>query len=102
MAAMASPATSRHTDKVMRLHAQTTLIENGFVRIPEDAPWLAEYLHELTVFPNGKHDDQVELDRAVSRLVQEAFSGSGTLRVERMQYERFKTRRTTANAIGFS
>jgi hypothetical protein len=48
------------TDKVMRLHAQTALIENGFVRIPEEAPWLAEYLHELTVFPKGKHDDQAD------------------------------------------
>jgi hypothetical protein len=28
--------------------------------IPETAPWLAEYLHEVTVFPNGKHDDQVD------------------------------------------
>src|SRR5689334_16139563 len=48
------------TDKIMRLHAQTALIENGFVRIPEEAPWLAEYLHELTVFPKGKHDDQAD------------------------------------------
>src|SRR5690349_23773346 len=48
------------TDKIMRLHAQTALIENGFVRIPEDAPSLAEYLHELTVFPKGKHDDQAD------------------------------------------
>jgi predicted phage terminase large subunit-like protein len=48
------------TDTVMRLHAQTALIENGFVRIPEEAPWLAEYLHELTVFPKGKHDDQAD------------------------------------------
>jgi phage terminase large subunit-like protein len=23
-------------------------------------PWLAEYLHEMSVFPNGKHDDQVD------------------------------------------
>ena len=44
----------------MRLHAQTALIESGFVRIPEAAPWLAEYLHELTVFPRGKHDDQAD------------------------------------------
>jgi hypothetical protein len=36
------------------------MIENGFVHIPESAPWLAEYLHEMTVFPNGKHDDQVD------------------------------------------
>jgi len=47
-------------DKIMRLHAQTTAIENGFVYIPETAPWLVEYLHEISVFPNGKHDDQVD------------------------------------------
>jgi len=47
-------------DKTMRLHAQTATIENGFVHIPEAAPWLAEYLHEMTVFPKGKHDDQVD------------------------------------------
>ena len=44
----------------MRMHAQTAMIENGFVRVPETAPWLASYLSELTVFPNGKHDDQVD------------------------------------------
>jgi predicted phage terminase large subunit-like protein len=47
-------------DKIMRLHAQTALIENGFVYLPETASWLAEYLHEITVFPKGKHDDQVD------------------------------------------
>jgi predicted phage terminase large subunit-like protein len=46
-------------DKIMRLNAQTAMIET-FVYIPEAAPWLAEYLHELMVFPNGKHDDQVD------------------------------------------
>jgi predicted phage terminase large subunit-like protein len=48
------------SDKVMRMHAQTAMIENGFVQVPEKAPWLAPYLHELTAFPNGKHDDQVD------------------------------------------
>ena len=43
----------------MRLHAQTGLIENGFVYLPETTPWLAEYLHEMMVFSKGKHDDQV-------------------------------------------
>jgi predicted phage terminase large subunit-like protein len=47
-------------DKVMRMHAQTAVIENGFVHLPQAAPWLAEYLHELAVFPNGRHDDQVD------------------------------------------
>jgi phage terminase large subunit-like protein len=31
----------------------------GFVHLPKEAAWLAEYLHELTAFPKGKHDDQV-------------------------------------------
>jgi len=47
-------------DKVMRLHAQSATIENGFVFIPREAPWLAEYLHELITFPNAKHDDQAD------------------------------------------
>jgi phage terminase large subunit-like protein len=33
------------------------MIENGFVHLPDAAPWLAAYLHELTAFPNGRHDD---------------------------------------------
>src|SRR6266478_6803545 len=48
------------SDKIMRMHAQTAMIENGFVHLPNAAAWLAEYLHELTIFPNGKHDDQVD------------------------------------------
>jgi phage terminase large subunit-like protein len=47
-------------DKIMRMHAQTAMIENGFVHLPKEAGWLPEYLHELTVFPSGKHDDQVD------------------------------------------
>jgi predicted phage terminase large subunit-like protein len=47
-------------DKIMRLHAQTAMIENGFVYVSENASWLAEYLHEMTIFPKGKHDDQVD------------------------------------------
>jgi hypothetical protein len=48
------------TDKIMRLNSQTGVIESGFIQILETAPWLAEYLHEMTVFPKGKHDDQVD------------------------------------------
>ena len=57
------PAVTRYqpqSDKVMRLHAQTAMIENGFVHLRSAAHWLAAYLHELTTFPNGRHDDQVD------------------------------------------
>jgi predicted phage terminase large subunit-like protein len=47
-------------DKTMRLHAQTGAMENGFVHVPREAHWLAEYLHELTTFPASKYDDQVD------------------------------------------
>ena len=38
-------------DKIMRLHAQSAVIENGFVFVPDEAPWLADYLSELTDLP---------------------------------------------------
>jgi predicted phage terminase large subunit-like protein len=47
-------------DKIMRLHSQTAKIESGFALFPMNAPWLDTYLHELTGFPNAKHDDQVD------------------------------------------
>ena len=60
------------SDKTMRMHAQTAMIENGFVHLPKDAGWLAEYLHELSAFPRGKHDevDDIEdqADLPVARL----------------------------------
>jgi len=63
------------TDKIMRMHAQTAMIENGFVYIPQSAPWLAEYLHEMTVFPNGKHDDQVDATAQFLEWFQKPFPG---------------------------
>lgn len=47
-------------DKVMRMHAQTPVIENGFVYLPMSAAWLTDYVTELTTFPRAKHDDQVD------------------------------------------
>ncbi len=44
----------------MRLFAQTATIENGFVWLPDEAPWLADYLAEFAAFPRGRHDDQVD------------------------------------------
>jgi hypothetical protein len=48
------------SDKIMRMHAQTAMIENGFVHLPKEAGWLAEYVHEMTAFPRGRYDDQVD------------------------------------------
>jgi predicted phage terminase large subunit-like protein len=77
-------------EKIMRLHAQTAMIENGFVHIPETSPWLAEYLHEMTVFPKGKHDDQVDSTAQFLDWFKKPFPGQGLLEFMRMQAERLR------------
>ena len=57
---MRSRNMNQQMDKIMRMHAVTSTIENGFVHLPDKAAWLGEYLHELTTFPKGKYDDQAD------------------------------------------
>jgi predicted phage terminase large subunit-like protein len=47
-------------DKPTRLLTVSPAIESGRVLLPEDAPWLADLHHELVLFPNARHDDQVD------------------------------------------
>jgi len=47
-------------DKITRMQGQSVLIENGAVLLPTKAPWLTEFVRELTAFPRGRHDDQVD------------------------------------------
>lgn len=48
------------SDKLMRLMSQTTAFEQGMVHLPQEAPWLAEYVREITGFPGTQYDDQVD------------------------------------------
>jgi hypothetical protein len=64
------------------------MIENGFVYIPETAPWLAEYLHELTVFPNGKHDDQVDSTAQFLDWFKRPYPGQGIFEYYRKMAEK--------------
>jgi hypothetical protein len=79
-------------DKTMRLHAQTAMIENGFVHIPETAPWLAEYLHEMTVFPNCKHDDQADSTAQFLDWFKTPMPGRGIFEYYRQGAEEFELR----------
>lgn len=42
------------------MNTVTPTIENGFVYIPTEAPWLMDFLHEMAHFPNGRNDDQAD------------------------------------------
>lgn len=46
--------------KASRANAVAPSCEAGDVMIPNHAPWRESWLHELAVFPNGAHDDQVD------------------------------------------
>lgn len=47
-------------DKTNRCTSITPIIEGGRVFIPEEADWLDDWEIELSQFPSGKHDDQVD------------------------------------------
>jgi predicted phage terminase large subunit-like protein len=77
-------------DKRMRMADNTAPIENGFVYLPTEAHWLAEYLHELAVFPNGRHDDQIDsTSQALNHIFSYTFPGQGLLDFYRDEIERY-------------
>ena len=76
-------------DKVMRMAAQTPMIEAGRVFIPHDAPWLNDYLHELAMFPKGKFDDQV--DSTSQALFNIGSPHPGDAWMEFMRWESLRT-----------
>jgi predicted phage terminase large subunit-like protein len=79
-------------DKIMRMHSVTSTIENGFVHLPDKAPWLAEYLHELSSFPKGKYDDQADSSsQALDWFKQQCmYSGHGIFEYYRQEAEKIK------------
>ena len=47
------------SDKNVKAHDISAYIEAGRVFLKK-APWNADYLHEMAVFPNGRHDDYMD------------------------------------------
>src|SRR5262249_44318724 len=70
-------------DKIMRLHAQPGMMKNGLGHIPETAPWLDAYLHEVTVFPRGKYDDQVDSTAQFLDWLKRPFPGQNIFELYR-------------------
>lgn len=47
-------------DKVSRAQACSGMVEAGRVYLPAEAPWLADFLDEVSGFPQMPHDDQTD------------------------------------------
>ena len=76
--------------KVARVNAVSAAIESGHVYVPEDAPWLGEYLDQWSAFPAGAHDDMVDSSsQALSYLLYSSgYSASANLsKAERAELE---------------
>jgi len=57
-------------DKVSRANAISGTIECGKVLLPEKGTWVADYVDNMAVFPNGAHDDDVDsTTQALNELV---------------------------------
>jgi len=48
------------SDKVTRLSMVSVEFETGNVVLPEYSHWLDDYVNQLMLFPNAKHDDMVD------------------------------------------
>lgn len=53
-------AVGTDSDKLARANAVSPLVSSGRVWLPENAPWVADYVEEMSSFPLGAHDDRVD------------------------------------------
>jgi len=67
--------------KAARVHAVSSAIESGNVHLPQDAPWLEEYLDQWAAFPAAAHDDMV--DASTQALNYLLFRSGAPLAAER-------------------
>src|SRR5262249_5995029 len=83
-------------DKLMRLHASSAVIENGFVYLPATADWLAPHLHDLTTFPNAKHATQADPPPQALDCFKQAHTGPGMgfYHFARQEYETLMSRQS--------
>lgn len=62
--------------KEARAHSVSSLFEAGNVYFPEKASFLGDLMEEIAVFPEGKHDDQVDaMTQALINLIGKRVGG---------------------------
>lgn len=72
------------TDKISRAHAVNPLFESGRIFFPVNERWMADYLHELELFPSSKFNDQVDSTTQALTYLRSRTYGGGILGVVKM------------------
>ncbi|UVW84383.1 phage terminase large subunit [Wolbachia endosymbiont of Aedes albopictus] len=49
-----------HSGKLARFYQIVPIIESGKVFLPHQAVWLSDFEYEVLMFPEARHDDQVD------------------------------------------
>lgn len=62
-------------DKPTRSRAFQARAAMGKVYLPHNAPWVADFMSELLMFPAGKHDDQVDAIGLIGRMLDTMVGG---------------------------
>ncbi len=77
-------------DKKTRLFAQASVFEAGKVYVPEQAPWLENFTHELTSFPSAKFDDLVDAMSQGLSYLREHLNEPALLTYYRQEFEKLQ------------
>ena len=56
-------------DKAARGRSIQARMSMGMVKFPENAPWMADLLHEMTRFPASRNDDMVDTLSLIGRMI---------------------------------
>ncbi|UID81121.1 phage terminase large subunit [Wolbachia endosymbiont of Drosophila innubila] len=69
-----------HDDKLTRFHQIVPIIESGKVFLPHQAVWLNDFEYEILMFPETRHDDQVDSTVQYLQWVRDSSSRVAALR----------------------
>lgn len=75
-------------DKKTRLFAQASVFESGKIFVPMQAPWVDDFIHEITSFPTAKFDDQVDAMSQGLTYLREHLDEPGIITYYRREVER--------------
>ncbi len=69
-----------HDDKLTRFYQIVPIIESGKVFLPHQAVWLNDFEYEILMFPETRHDDQVDSTVQYLQWVRDSSSRVAALR----------------------
>jgi predicted phage terminase large subunit-like protein len=87
-------------DKIARANAVTPLLEAGRGMLPENAPWVADFVDSTAAFPNAMHDDDVDAYTQGLNYLARGGGSMGMFEWMRSEYQRTQEAKAAKAAAG--